>query len=92
MHDPRTNDIGYDLRAEIKNKLKDCGYPVDFVELPGITMVKFDLPKGNLAISIKQASRHPMANIKALIEAAINQDTIKAGLPQPTAEREADFE
>jgi len=91
MHDPRTNDINYDPREAIKERLKDCGYPVELVEMPGITMVKFDLPKGSLCISIKQASRQPMANIKKLIEAAMHQDEIKGGLVAPQ-DRETDLE
>ena len=81
MIDPREN-TPYDPREELKEKLKDCGYPYELVEEYGTTMVRFDLPKpARMSMTIKQASKQPMANIKALIEAAMNQDEIKAGLP-----------
>lgn len=76
MIDPREN-TDFDPRQELKDKLKDCGYPIEFIELHGMQLVKFELPKGELSISIKQASKRPMADIKALIDAAMNQDEIK---------------
>ncbi len=91
MHDPREN-TAYDPRQELKDKLQDCGYPYECVEMPALTMVKFTLPAGHLQITIKQALRKPMADIKALIDAAMNQEEIKEHLPIPTIDREADME
>ena len=92
MIDPREN-ILHDPREELKEKLNDCGYPYETVEKFSMTMVTFNLPDDKkMSISIKQASRQPIANIKGLIDAAMNQDAIKAGLPKPTAERESDIE
>jgi hypothetical protein len=75
MIDPRENKP-FDPRQEVKDKLKDCGYPFEITEANGMTVVKFDLPTGALSISIKQAARKPMADIKALIDAAMNQEKI----------------
>jgi len=88
MHDPRTNDIGYDPVKENKEKIAECGYP--FV-IEG-NWVTFALPnEKTLRITFKQAHRRKLADLKKLIEVAINQDEIKSGLVAPTADREADM-
>jgi molybdenum cofactor biosynthesis enzyme len=88
MYDPRTNDIGYDPVKETKDKIASLGHP--FV-IEGV-WVTFALPNNKtLRITFKQATRQKDVNLKALIEAAINQDEIKAGLKLPTQERESDI-
>ena len=70
-------NIPYEPSIELKEKLDGFGYSYSFYQYCGLQMVRFDLPKGELAISVKQALKK---NVQALINDAMNQDAIKAGL------------
>lgn len=81
MFDPREN-TPFEPRAELKTKLDQLGYTYEFGEYNGLKLVKFNLPVGQCSLSIKQAEKKTIDQIRSLIADAMNQDEIKAGLPQ----------